>query len=68
MDNYVYQPKKERYLYELYSGENICTQISNQVLSTIKQRSSVRAYSTEQLTQSELEKILKAELMAYLQG
>jgi nitroreductase len=39
-------------------------QISNQVLSTIKQRSSARAYSTEQLTQSELDTILKAGLMA----
>ncbi len=38
--------------------------ISNQVLSTIKQRSSARAYSTEQLTQSELDIILTAGLMA----
>lgn len=43
---------------------NNSTQISNQVLSTIKQRSSARAYSTEQLTQSELDTILKAGLMA----
>lgn len=38
--------------------------MQNQVLSTIKQRSSARAYSTEQLTQSELDTILKAGLMA----
>ena len=38
--------------------------MQNQVLSTIKQRSSARAYSTEQLTQSELDIILKAGLMA----
>lgn len=38
--------------------------MQNQVLSTIKQRSSARAYSTEQLTQSELDAILKAGLMA----
>jgi nitroreductase len=38
--------------------------MSNQVLSTIKQRSSARAYSTEELTQSELEAILNAGLMA----
>ena len=43
---------------------NNSTKISNQVLSTIKQRSSARAYSTEQLTQSELDTILKAGLMA----
>lgn len=43
---------------------NNSIQISNQVLSTIKQRSSVRAYNTEQLTQSELDIILKAGLMA----
>ncbi|MBD5089705.1 MAG: nitroreductase family protein [Clostridiales bacterium] len=38
--------------------------MQNQVLSTIKQRSSARAYSTERLTQSELDIILKAGLMA----
>lgn len=38
--------------------------MKNQVLSTIKQRSSARAYSTEELTQSELDTILKAGLMA----
>ena len=43
---------------------NNSTKISNQVLSTIKQRSSARAYSTEQVTQSELDTILKAGLMA----
>jgi nitroreductase len=38
--------------------------MSNQVLSTIEQRSSARAYSSEELTQSELETILQAGLMA----
>ena len=39
-------------------------QITNQVLSTIKQRSSARAYSSEQLTDAELDTILRAGLMA----
>lgn len=38
--------------------------MQNQVLSTIEQRSSAREYSAEQLTQSELDTILKAGLMA----
>jgi nitroreductase len=38
--------------------------MQNEVLTTIKQRSSARAYSAEQLTQSELDAILKAGLMA----
>lgn len=38
--------------------------MQSRVLSAIKQRSSARAYSTEQLTQLELEIILKAGLMA----
>lgn len=37
---------------------------NNQVLTTIKQRSSARAYSTEQPTQEELNMILQAGLMA----
>lgn len=37
---------------------------NNQVLTTIKQRSSARAYSTEQPTQEELNTILQAGLMA----
>ena len=36
----------------------------NQVLSVIESRSSGRAYSSEQLTQEELNVILKAGLMA----
>jgi nitroreductase len=36
----------------------------NQVLTTISRRSSARAYSAEKLTQSELETILNAGLMA----
>ena len=39
-------------------------QMSEQVLSTIKNRSSARAYSTEQLTTEELTTILEAGLMA----
>lgn len=39
-------------------------QISNQVLSAIGQRSSARAYSSEPLTGSELDAILRAGLMA----
>lgn len=38
--------------------------MQNQVLSTIQQRSSARAYSTEQITQSQLDTILEAGLMA----
>lgn len=38
--------------------------MSNQVLETIGQRSSARAYSTEKLTQTELDSILKAGLQA----
>ncbi len=38
--------------------------MQNQVLSTIEQRSSAREYSAEQLTQSELDTILNAGLMA----
>jgi nitroreductase len=38
--------------------------MQNQVLTTIKQRSSARAYSNEALTQSELDTILQAGLMA----
>jgi nitroreductase len=38
--------------------------MQNEVLTTIKQRSSARAYSAEELTQSELDAILKAGLMA----
>lgn len=40
------------------------TKMQNQVLSTIEQRSSAREYSAEQLTQSELDTILNAGLMA----
>ena len=40
------------------------TPTPNQVLSTIKQRSSARAYSPEEVTQEELDKILAAGLMA----
>lgn len=38
--------------------------MSNQVLETIKQRSSARAYSAEKLTQAELDSILEAGLQA----
>lgn len=38
--------------------------MSNQVLSIIKERSSARAYTTEELSQKELETILEAGLMA----
>lgn len=38
--------------------------MSNQVLETIKQRSSARAYSAEKLTQEELDNILEAGLQA----
>lgn len=38
--------------------------MSNQVLETIKQRSSARAYSAEKLTQAELDGILEAGLQA----
>lgn len=38
--------------------------MSNQVLETIKERSSARAYSAEKLTQTELDSILKAGLQA----
>lgn len=38
--------------------------MSNQVLETMKQRSSARAYSTEKLTQAELDSILEAGLQA----
>ena len=37
---------------------------NNQVITTIKERSSARAYSPEQLTQEELNTILNAGLMA----
>jgi nitroreductase len=43
---------------------NSNSQITNQVLSAMKQRSSARAYSAEPLTQSELDAILTAGLMA----
>ena len=39
-------------------------QTSNQVLSTIEKRSSARAYSSKELTQSELDAIINAGLMA----
>jgi nitroreductase len=38
--------------------------MSNEVITTIKQRSSARAYSAEQLTEEELNTILTAGLMA----
>ena len=38
--------------------------MSNQVLSTIRQRSSARAYSAQQLTQEELDTVIRAGLMA----
>ena len=38
--------------------------MSNQVLETMKQRSSARAYSAEKLTQTELDSILEAGLQA----
>jgi nitroreductase len=38
--------------------------MSNEVLSTIKQRSSARAYSAKQLTDEERNTILRAGLMA----
>lgn len=38
--------------------------MANQVLETIKQRSSARAYSAEKLTQAELDSILEAGLQA----
>lgn len=38
--------------------------MSNQVLETIRQRSSARAYSAEKLTKTELDSILKAGLQA----
>lgn len=38
--------------------------MSNQVLETIRQRSSARAYSAEKLTQAELDSILEAGLQA----
>lgn len=37
---------------------------NNQVITTIKERSSARAYSPEQLTQEELNTVLNAGLMA----
>ena len=38
--------------------------MSNQVLETMKQRSSARAYSAEKLTKAELDSILEAGLQA----
>ena len=38
--------------------------MSNQVLETMKQRSSARAYSAEKLTKEELDSILEAGLQA----
>jgi nitroreductase len=43
---------------------NTDKELSNEVLATIKQRSSARAYSSEELTASELDTIIKAGLMA----
>jgi nitroreductase len=43
---------------------NTQKELSNEVLATIKQRSSARAYSSEELTSSELDTIIKAGLMA----